>query len=360
MEAGIIALMLLLGYSFADGSDNPTEVVVENKSQDVDTPKDEKIMDEFDYQVIGNLDQRFFEKTYQLQIKQFHYESQVKKIDSLTNLSVQSADLLTYTNKFNDFDKNGQEIETTFKIKTQLLPTDTNQMFDLSYIFNHKEMTLDQTKVDYTMKIEDRIDLYLNKVFIVTYKNNQYELRLKDVGESAIFKNIERLDCNNDITCEILKENTIQYKKTKTASSYKSMEFGNKELKSKADKKTIKATTKQSYSHKERVLNNGKEIRFPDYKIHKVKSGETLSSLSKKYDVPSHLMKGLNDLESTSISVGQDLVIVNKTTLLYKVAYGDTLFKISKRYNKKISSIKKMNGLVNDKINDGQTLVIKY
>ena len=206
MEAGLIALLLLFGYVAVDETSETkesTEKIIVNEKQ-ID----------FDYQVIGNVEQRFFKNNYQLQIKQFHYDSQVKYIDAITNLSINSADLLNYTTSFIDEIDNGEKYRNEFKVKAQLLPK-TNNEFDFGYVFNHLEYSLDSSKKDYEMTLEDRMSLYTNKVFTIKYKNNQYELKLKDLGYSETFKNVENLNCKKEVVCEILKENTIKYKEVK-------------------------------------------------------------------------------------------------------------------------------------------------
>ena len=89
-----------------------------------------------------------------------------------------------------------------------------------------------------------------------------------------------------------------------------------------------------------------------------VQKGDTLYSLSKKYNVPLRSIVEENNLSSPyTLNVGQKLVLPVRQT--YTVAKGDTLYSISKKYNINMSSLIKSNGLEEPySLNVGQTLAI--
>ncbi|KIU11883.1 peptidoglycan endopeptidase LytE [Bacillus subtilis] len=102
----------------------------------------------------------------------------------------------------------------------------------------------------------------------------------------------------------------------------------------------------------------------------KVKKGDTLWDLSRKYDTTINKIKSENHLRSDIIYVGQTLSINGKSTSsksssssssssTYKVKSGDSLWKISKKYGMTINELKKLNGLKSDLLRVGQVLKLK-
>ena len=108
-------------------------------------------------------------------------------------------------------------------------------------------------------------------------------------------------------------------------------------------------------------------------KLHKVRKGETLLSLSRKYKIPAKDLALYNDLKSwkSKIKVGQKISLrqqnptanfpkikVTNRPIIYKVSKGDNLKDISKMFNSPINKIKKVNNLTKGKILVGQKLVL--
>ena len=106
---------------------------------------------------------------------------------------------------------------------------------------------------------------------------------------------------------------------------------------------------------------------------YKVKKGETLSSISKKYNVTEDELKASNNLKSNALRLGQNLQIAqaatqtsksaaNKeeaaTSISYKVKKGETLSSISKKYNVTEDELKTMNNLKSSVIRFGQELKV--
>jgi LysM repeat protein len=100
--------------------------------------------------------------------------------------------------------------------------------------------------------------------------------------------------------------------------------------------------------------------------FHKVVKGETLYSLSKRYNTTLGALKEANNLETTLIKVGQNLRVRNfdsssfvQGSDVWTVSKGDTLYSIAKRNNTTVDSIKSLNGLVSNLIKIGQKLQLK-
>lgn len=108
---------------------------------------------------------------------------------------------------------------------------------------------------------------------------------------------------------------------------------------------------------------------------YKVVAGDTLWSISRKYDVAVVDLIYANELASDTLSIGLELTIPGRyaansfeestdpdaggaATLTIKVSKGDTLWKIASRYDTDISALMAANNLTSARINAGQTLRI--
>ena len=58
-----------------------------------------------------------------------------------------------------------------------------------------------------------------------------------------------------------------------------------------------------------------KNIYSQDQKFHTVEKGETLYSISKKYDISIEKIKELNNINNNAISIGQNILIENKSEI---------------------------------------------
>ena len=111
------------------------------------------------------------------------------------------------------------------------------------------------------------------------------------------------------------------------------------------------------------------EDKTENKKIHIVKSGETLSSISKLYSINKDLIIKLNNLKDQNyIFIGQNLIISesNKNNLLQSnlnnyhiVQIGENLTDISSKYNLKIGYLLEINNLKNpDSIKVGEKILL--
>jgi len=105
---------------------------------------------------------------------------------------------------------------------------------------------------------------------------------------------------------------------------------------------------------------------------HTVKQGETLFSISKNYDTSIDKIRELNNLSSNIISVGQRLIVdagskaesvaeekeKKRAGKIHTVTSGQSLYSVSKKYDVTIARIKELNNLRGNTINIGQKLVI--
>ena len=123
----------------------------------------------------------------------------------------------------------------------------------------------------------------------------------------------------------------------------------------------------ENIARKESITEEKTEIK----KIHIVKIGDTLSSISKFYSINKDLIIKLNNLKDENyIFVGQNLIISEYTENLTKqsdlinfyhiVQTGENLTEISNKYNLKVIDLIEINNLNNpDTIKVGQKLIIR-
>lgn len=93
-----------------------------------------------------------------------------------------------------------------------------------------------------------------------------------------------------------------------------------------------------------------------------VKSGDTLYSIAKKYNTTVNAITTLNNLTSSNLKIGQTLKIPtftqNVTEQTYTVKSGDTLYSIARKYNTTVSELINRNNLKTSNLSIGQELII--
>lgn len=116
--------------------------------------------------------------------------------------------------------------------------------------------------------------------------------------------------------------------------------------------------------HKRNKLYVGQRIKIPTKKggtkNYRVKRGDNLTKIAKKFGVSSRSLRSSNRLSGSKIFIGQRLrvptVYVDKTS--YKVRSGDNLSQIARRYGTSISRLVSFNDLSSKRIYVGQKLYI--
>ena len=109
--------------------------------------------------------------------------------------------------------------------------------------------------------------------------------------------------------------------------------------------------------------------------VHIVKSGETLSSIARKYHVSVSQLKRWNNLTSDRLSIGQRLTVYSSgdpmaqagndqpverstTEIIHTVKKGETLGKIAQKYKCTVTDLKRWNNLKSTTIRVGQKLKV--
>ena len=110
-----------------------------------------------------------------------------------------------------------------------------------------------------------------------------------------------------------------------------------------------------------------KNLNVPTQNYYIVKKGDTLWSIANKYNISVNDLKELNSLTNNSLSIGQKLLIykelytndnIDNETYTYIVKSGDTLYSISKKFNINVDTLKKINNLTSNTLSIGQILLI--
>ena len=108
-----------------------------------------------------------------------------------------------------------------------------------------------------------------------------------------------------------------------------------------------------------------------------VRKGDSLYSIANKYDMTVDELKSLNNLNSNSLNIGQELLVKNNeydnteikecygdnyvevTYKTYTVKKGDNLYEIAKKFNTTVDNLKKLNNLNSNNLDIGQILKIE-
>ena len=116
------------------------------------------------------------------------------------------------------------------------------------------------------------------------------------------------------------------------------------------------------------VLSIGQELKLPskeeqnDYEIYIVVDGDSLYSIANKYNISVNDLIDFNGLPSTVLTVGDAIRIpkesVNAKENVYIVKPGDTLYRIANKYNISVNDLITTNNLSSNILSIGQELVI--
>ena len=112
------------------------------------------------------------------------------------------------------------------------------------------------------------------------------------------------------------------------------------------------------------VSNSSEDEEMDMYLNYKVVAGDSLYSIARKYETTVDVLKDINNLENTNLTIGQIIKIPTSTTSIdinynnYTVVAGDSLYSIAKKFNTTINEIKDLNNLTTNTLSIGQVLKI--
>ncbi len=94
--------------------------------------------------------------------------------------------------------------------------------------------------------------------------------------------------------------------------------------------------------------------------VYKVKKGDSLAKIAKKYEISYKIIKDFNNKRSNRLKIGETLIIPipKKSKIVYRVKKGDTMLKIAKKYGVSVAKLKKINDKKGTLLRVGERLVI--
>jgi len=133
---------------------------------------------------------------------------------------------------------------------------------------------------------------------------------------------------------------------------------------------------KSSRSSKNTKITNSQELHAKNLSsLHKVKQGETISTIAEKYNVDANDIVLWNNLKNSNIVEGQVLVVdknsannkkdrtknnskANNSNTVHKVKEGESLWTIAKQYKVMVADLITWNNLKNERVKVGQRIKI--
>ena len=118
------------------------------------------------------------------------------------------------------------------------------------------------------------------------------------------------------------------------------------------------------------ILNIGQSLKIPkeeeiipgDYKVYTVQKNDSLYKIANQYGVSVDDIIKLNNLSSTTLQIGDQLLIPSTVEIepsdIYVVQKGDSLYKIANQFGTTVNEIIKANNLTSNNLSIGQQLFI--
>ena len=111
------------------------------------------------------------------------------------------------------------------------------------------------------------------------------------------------------------------------------------------------------------IMSIGQQLKVPSVNKYTVVKGDSLWSIARKFDITVNDLINDNNLDNLTIYLGQELTITSgentgTPTIAYTVVKGDTLWNIAKRYNTTVDDIIRLNNLSSTLLSLGQQLII--
>ena len=96
-----------------------------------------------------------------------------------------------------------------------------------------------------------------------------------------------------------------------------------------------------------------------EYDTYIVKKGDSLWAISKEYNIPLNELIKINSLTDLTLQINQELLVPKTNKNIYIVKAGDTLWSIARKNNINVDELKTINNLTSNLISVGQELIIE-
>jgi membrane-bound lytic murein transglycosylase D len=217
-----------------------------------------------------------------------------------------------------------------------------------------------QTKIKRQYIPEESRD-YIRKIIALAMMNNS-DFLIKDDNTHLLNRGISDPIAHIEVKGGVLLKNVAQligYSKEKLKKLNQHIRKNILPL----DRKTY--TLYIPYSKLSRYNLNKDHLKATQYDSYKVKPGDSLAKIGKKFHISYKIIKKYNHLKSNLLRVGQELIVpidpdLYKRDTNYIVKVGDTINKIAHLYKIKTKKLIKDNELKSTIIQVGDKLVIKY
>ena len=112
------------------------------------------------------------------------------------------------------------------------------------------------------------------------------------------------------------------------------------------------------------ILSIGQVLKLSDYNnieydTYIVKKGDSLWAISRKYNISVKELIEINNLTDLTLQINQQLLVPKTNKNIYIVEAGDTLWSIARKNNMTVEELKSLNNLNSNLISVGQELIIK-
>ncbi len=117
---------------------------------------------------------------------------------------------------------------------------------------------------------------------------------------------------------------------------------------------------KEMNNLKSNSLSIGQKLKLPkteeNQNTYTVKSGDSLYSIARKFNMTVDELKKLNNKTNNTISIGEVLRVTEGKTIT--IEKGDTLYALAKKYNTTVDELKRLNHLSSNTLTVGNKLII--
>ena len=250
---------------------------------------------------------------------------------------------------------NKDDWEKIYEITTPKLPKTTNNKPLLKLGDNNeyvKELQIILTSLSYYNKV-------INGIFSKDVENSvkSFQYINKLIPDGIVGSNTwNALDILYTPLEDCLDDNSITYIVQKGDTLYSISKRFNISVNDLINTNNLTSTNLSI--NQELIIPNNNNTNDTTYIVQK---GDTLYSISKRFSVSVNDLINTNNLTSTTLSINQELIIPNNNNTndtTYTVQKGDTLYSISKKFNTTIDNLSNKNNLSTNILTIGQILTI--